>query len=169
MTYHFPSFVWRDWSEEEVVERRDRRKKSDGSPWRRSENLSYLRANTPSTKRGSRIDVLHETQQSLTIRCYDRHMWTLHSLNDSYFYEPDPNNEDTLEYYEYDESVDDPDVQYDPITLGKSEPGKPVDNPLEYSFFLLKVRVYQLLDEWRNIGYQLQNCVSAYVSRHFPF
>ncbi|KAJ6438997.1 Arginine--tRNA ligase, cytoplasmic-like protein [Purpureocillium lavendulum] len=166
MICHFPSFVWKEWSQEEVGARQDRRKKIDGSPWRKSEDLSYLCGTTLPKHQGS-IDMLHETQQSLIIMGFDRRMWTLHSLTDSYFYSPNPYNEDTLEHYECDTLehyggdtlAEEPETFYDPITLGEHQADLPVDDPREFFFLILQIRLSQALEEWKNINYQLRRHV----------
>jgi hypothetical protein len=169
MTFHFPTFVWRSWSVDEVAERQDCRKRKDGTPWRKSEILSYLNGTATSRDDEDMVDMLHESQLSLTLTCLSRRRWTLQCLHDTYFYSPDPDNEDTLDFYKDEcsdndsSSEDEFETQWDPITLGHSESGLPIPNSCEYFYHCLHFRVRQILEESRNIQYNLDNRVSIWV------
>lgn len=173
MTFHFPIFVWRSWSVDEVDERQDGRKRKDGTPWRKSEDLSYLRGATTPRDHEGKIDMLHESQISLTITCFSRRKWTLQCLRDTYFYRPNPCNEDMLDFYK-DEgsdsdsfSEDEFEPPWDPITLGNSESGLPIHNPGEYFYHCLHFRTRQVLDEFRNTQHNLEDRVSTWVCMNF--
>jgi hypothetical protein len=164
LSYHFPSFAWRVWPKGDVSSGRDQRKKVDGSPWRVSQDASFLRGVTATGDSPGMREMLHETQQSVTTICYDRSVSTTISLNDTYFYVPDRENEDTIDAYVVDPSTEERDVEYDPITIGKKESSALSRDPIEYFLWVMVFRLRQILDEWQFTEEHVRTMIWTYVS-----
>ncbi|KAI5457664.1 hypothetical protein BGZ63DRAFT_466933 [Mariannaea sp. PMI_226] len=145
----------------------DCRKKADGTPWRKSRNLSFLCTETQSG--AQMVDVLHETQHSFTVYGSNKSTWTSNCLIDTYFYEHDPENQDTVEYYAEEEELDDADVDHpvwDPSTIGNLEAKKVSRDPCNFFLEVLSNRFVQLHEEWMNIFTTVQGGISTFIELH---
>lgn len=151
---------------------KDTREKTDGKPWRLSRELPFL-------SKDERY-VLHETQQSLAVFGSNLDAWKSMMLHDTYYYPPDPNNSDTVKFYQdSDEDADagsgsdsDSDLgfggEWDPSTIGAKEASLVSADPWVGFFAPLLERAKQLDDDWTYTSSVVEKEVSNSVSLEEP-
>ncbi|KAH7142187.1 hypothetical protein EDB81DRAFT_899788 [Dactylonectria macrodidyma] len=165
---HLPSFVLRTVDVKDGP-LEDSRKTPDKKPWRKCRKLSFL--STDADSNSPSVEILYETQHSFTVYGYNKSVWTSNYLGDTYFYNENPENQDTVEYYtedvdEVDADPEEPMEKWDPSTIGIVEAHKVSPHPCDYFLMVMYERFKQWYEEWMYTFTIIQNRISNHVEKH---
>jgi hypothetical protein len=111
---HLPYFVWRR------KENHDHRRDANGSPLRKTQNVSFLNWKNP-----DRSGFLYEAQISCVVSGRDQYRWLAYCFVDNYFDAGEEERESVLSYHE--NSLGEGGTLMDPLTYGSSTEDKPIE------------------------------------------
>ncbi|KEF58953.1 uncharacterized protein A1O9_03796 [Exophiala aquamarina CBS 119918] len=152
MAFHLPFFVLRS----SKTKRGDHRHYSDGTPLRRSHNVSYINGPTNPAS-----EWLHEAQISCFVTGSDESRWVAHLWVDRYYF--DPNDEDEEDVFEYvTDALEDSGMQSDPLLYGIADANKPAWDPRIYFLSAFAPRLAQVRREWERVVMKFRNRIHAF-------
>ncbi|KAI5468039.1 hypothetical protein BGZ63DRAFT_459923 [Mariannaea sp. PMI_226] len=157
LAFHLSSFVLRI-VDLEVAPNDDPRKTTDGKPWRKSRKLSFLCTEQQA--------ILYETRHSFALYGFNKSVWTSIFLGDTYYYNKDPENQDTVDFYtedDDDEQSEEHSVKWDPSTIGEVEAGKEWPHVCDYFLGVLLKRFNQIHEEWAYTLFIIQKQILIHV------
>jgi hypothetical protein len=147
---HLPYFVWRR------KECQDHRRDVNGSPLRKTQNISFLNWKNP-----ERSSFLYEAQISCVVSGRDQYRWLAYCFVDSYFDAPkEEERESVLSYHE--DSLGEYGTLMDPLTNGSSSEDQPIERPREYFLVVLRTRLGQVEREWQQVIVQVEQSIREY-------
>ncbi|KAK1848670.1 hypothetical protein CCHR01_08718 [Colletotrichum chrysophilum] len=146
LEFHVPFFALRRHSQVP----RDSRNRPDGSPCRRSIELSFLTGSVSSTDSNPISYWLHEVQTSLLVVGNNNTVWTAYLFTDTYHDGSSAKtNHDDLSSYQQRSNEDE--LFYDPITMGHHDASIPIWDPREYFCLIVRIRLGLIKEEWAYI------------------
>jgi hypothetical protein len=146
---HLPYFVWRR------KECQDQRRDSNGSPLRKTQNVSFL-----NWKNSERAGFLYEAQISCVVSGRDQDRWLAYCFVDSYFDASEEERESVLSYHE--DSLGEHGTLMDPLTKGSSSESEPIERPSEYFLVVLLTRLRQVQREWQQVVAKVEQSIREY-------
>jgi len=150
----------------------DPRRRANGTPLRKSINLSLLQ-DSPDTE-NNKHDCLYEAQVSCMITGYNSTAWVAYVFVDSFFHHPNDaenihndTDEESIAYYQSSTELSEG-FAPDPIARGCYDATMPIWEPRVYFLSVLTVRLEQIEEQWRNTEYAMRGVVENFVSVRFP-
>ena len=157
LEFHLPYYAWRP--AEAILE--DMRKRPDGTPFRRSEEVMPLQLGDNVSTRPPRLnDYIYEAQVSVMVAGLDDWVWSAYCFADVYF-KGEGHSERAEHYFNPDPSH--PDTKLDPSSCGRFPANPPVWIPREYFLRALSCRTEQVKQEWNNSVSRLIQQIEPYV------
>ncbi|KAL2676441.1 hypothetical protein Neosp_010199 [[Neocosmospora] mangrovei] len=163
LEFHLPFFAWRT-SETQIC---DPRRGAGDRPLRKVRDLSFLRAESTDGSSAHGTDYLCEAQISCVLMGRHDRVWTAYCFVDTYFDLED--SSDSVHCYEDDEH--DYGTYSDPLARGTLDANMPLLDPRIYFLYVLKTRMLQIEQEWRDLTYLVKSkvnlsvCFSPYSTR----
>lgn len=152
MAFHLPFFVLKS----SKTRRGDHRRYSDGTPLRRSHNVSFINGPTSTSS-----EWLHEAQISCLVTGSDESRWVAHLWVDAYYFDPnDEDEEDVLEYVT--DALEDSGMHPDPLLYGTADANKPTWDPRIYFLSAFAPRLAQVRREWERVVMKFRNRIHAF-------
>ena len=140
----------------------DTRRRADGTPFRRSEEVIPLQLKDPMPIANNRLNnFIYEAQLSVMVTGIDEWVWSAYCFADVFFKEDD--HSERVEYYF------NPDTKLDPTSCGRFPANPPVWIPREYFLRALSCRTEQVKQEWNNSVSRLIQQIEPYVRQCSPF
>lgn len=141
---------------------RDSRKRPDGSPCRRSIELSFLTGSVSSTDGSPTSYWLHEVQTSFLVVGNNNTVWTAYLFTDTYHDGGSAkSNHDDLSSYQQRSNEDE--LFYDPLTMGHHDANIPIWDPREYFCLIVRIRLGLIKEEWAYILVFLTGKIGFFV------
>jgi hypothetical protein len=158
LEFHLPYYAWRP--AKAII--MDIRKRSDGTPFRRSEEVIPLQiSNQVSGAQPRRLnDYIHEAQLSVMVTGVDDWVWSAYCFADVYF--KGRGHSERVEHYF------NPDTKLDPSSCGRFPANPPVWIPREYFLRALSARTEQVKQEWNNSVFRLIQQIEPHVRLSVP-
>ena len=158
LAFHLPYYCWR--SSQKACE--DHRRDVNARPLRQSRDVSFL-----NWERSGSSDFLYEAQISCVVAGSDEWRWVAYCFVDTYFDAAEETKESVLSYHE--DSQIEEGMRADPLTRGKADADKPVQNPKEYFLIVLRYRIAQVKREWQQVVAKVQKSIREYIQVRSPF
>ena len=147
---HLPYYAWRR------KECEDHRRDANGSPLRRTQNVSFL-----NWKSSASSGFLYEAHISCVVSGRDQdRCWLSFCFVDSYFDADEEERESVLSYHE--DSLGEHGTLMDPLTRGYSSEGQPIERPREYFLVVLLNRLGQVQREWQQVVAKVEQSIREY-------
>lgn len=151
MAFHLSYPAWRESMEPQEDQRRD----GNGKPFRRYQDMSYIRNDDQPTR-----SFLYEAQMSFVIAGIDDHRWMSYCWTDTYF-DQDCDEQETVETY-FEDSTSYTGLVMDPNSRGEIPSDAPVQGPRIYFLHIFSSRLSQVVSEWTTVVRQLQQALDAF-------
>ncbi|KAF0324800.1 hypothetical protein GQ607_007971 [Colletotrichum asianum] len=146
LEFHLPFFALR----EQLRVPDDNRKRPDGSPCRKTLDLSFLTGIINSTGSTNVSYYLHEAQTSLLIVGNNNTVWTAYLFTDTYHNgRPGETNHEDLSFFQ--QPLEENELFYDPLTMGQHDANVPIWDPREYFCLIVRIRLGLIKEEWAYI------------------
>ncbi|KAH7363973.1 hypothetical protein BKA65DRAFT_126317 [Rhexocercosporidium sp. MPI-PUGE-AT-0058] len=161
LAFHMPFFAWR----KDNSLRLDHRRRADGQPLRRSQNLSFLRQEVEDsfTTAEPTMECLHEAQISCIVTGSSNYRWVAYFFNEIFF--EDDENRESVEALEQERQQEEglPCLDRDPLPADDCPAAPPIRDPRRYFLRVFKSRMGRVMHEWREVVSRLEGIVGEYT------